>query len=172
MAFATGPFTSPYLIGNVGQNRFRLFSDAGNGDVEALNALTTGPNGPMAVQSGTVTTAATQAFTLGATAAANVLAVNSPAVGDGVFVRVKVRAFGSVAADGAYLEAGITVVNVAGTLTSVGAVTVFATNIGASITSLVLTNAAGVLTLTVVQANTNVITYRCEWQAEALSGAF
>lgn len=171
MAFATGPDSSPYLVGTL-QNRQRLFSQAQDGDVEALNALCAGPNGPMLVQNGTVASAATQAFTAGATALANIAALNSPAVGDGLLVRVKVRSIGAAVADCAYLEATITVLNLASVLTIVGAVTVVTTNIGAGITSIILTNAAGVLTVTVITADANAKSIRCEWYAEALSGAF
>jgi hypothetical protein len=172
MALATGPFTTNLNPGTVTPKSL-LFAQAQDGDVEALNAVMNKPNAPQVIQFGTIATASTGVFTLGATAAAAIALVGAPAVGDGVFLKVKVAALGAAVADCARYEANFTALNLAGTLTIVGAVvTGGTTQEGAAGLDGVLTLAAGIPTFTYTAATTNTVNLRVEWTAESLSGAF
>lgn len=174
MALATGPFTSSFPTGNPVPKGL-LFAQAQDGDAEALNALAgTGPGaGPKVVQSGTMASASTGAFPIAATAALAIAAVGAPAVGDGVRIVARCKVLAAAVADCAFYEAQATVLNLAGTLTIVGAVIASSQSMeGAAGMDGVLTIAAGIPTFTVTTATANAASVRVEWYTEALSGLF
>lgn len=177
MALATGPFTQNFNPGTPTPKAL-LLAQASDGDAEALVQLVekATPGGLFVSQTGTITAATTGVFTLGATAAAALALVGSPGLGDGVTITVECFKIPAVvgAADAAhYFGASATVLNVAGTLTIVGAVTAGdQTHEGTAGDGGVLTIAAGIPTYTVTQANAVTAALRCQWFIKSLSGAF
>lgn len=177
MALATGPFTQNFNPGSPAPKAL-LLAQASDGDAESLVQLVEKitPGGLFVTQTGTITAVTTGVFTLGATAAAAIALVGSPGLGDGVTIGCEVFKIPAVvgAADAAhYFGISATVLNVAGTLTIVGAVSAGdLTHEGTAGDTAVLTIAAGIPTMTVTQANAVACALRVQWFIKSLSGAF
>lgn len=178
MALATGPFTQNLNPG-VFNTQNQLFGSAQDGDVESLNQIA-GPRvgGKLfVVQTGTISGATTGVFTLGATAAAAIALCGAVPVGEMVTITAecsKTAAAAGVADSAHYVGATATVMNVAGTLTLVGAVTAGdQTHEGTAGDGGVLTIAAGIPTYTVTQGSAvNDTRLRVEWHIKAPNGQF
>jgi hypothetical protein len=162
MALATGPFTTNLLEPNPVPGAIAL-ALASDGDPGQLARVVNG--GAQLTQSGTTTAATTGDFPT-----PNLITALNIPVGDGVTCIAKVRGIGAAVANCYYYEVRATALNLAGTLTIVGASQVVSTNEGSAGGDAAIAFSTNIATLTVTSANAVAVAWRVEWTFEKLSG--